>query len=76
MESEGERQILYDTLNLIYCTDELIYRKKTDLWTWRTDAWLPRGGGGSGVGWEFGVNGWLAWPWGGVRGGSVLGRAG
>ena len=42
--------------NLKYDTNELIYKTETDSQTQRTDLWLPRGAGGGGVDWEFGIS--------------------
>ena len=41
--------------NLKYGTSETIYKTETDSQAWRRDLWLPRGMGGSGMNWEFGV---------------------
>ena len=42
--------------NLKYETNELIYEIETDSQTQRTDLWLPRGWGGGGMDWEFGIS--------------------
>ena len=42
--------------NLKYNTNELIYEAETDPQTLETDWWLPKGRGGGGLDWEFGVS--------------------
>ena len=56
-EVRKRKTILYDITyiwSLIYGTNEPFHRKENR--TQRTDLWLPRGKGGSGMDWEFGVN--------------------
>ena len=57
-KSERERQIPYYITyiwNLMHDTNDPFHRKKNSC-SWRTELWLPRGRGGSGMDWEFGVN--------------------
>ena len=37
-------------------TNELIYRTETDSQTSKTNLRLPKGKGGEGINWEFGIN--------------------
>ena len=58
-KSERERQVPYDITymwDLKYGTNEPIYRPEIDSQTGRADLCLPRGRGGSGMDWEFGIS--------------------
>ena len=50
------RAIDHDSTWVLHTKDNRDNGNEDDKWTWRIDLWLPRGGGGSGVDWELGVN--------------------
>ena len=51
---------LYLESNHLYLESNIRHKRtfpqKRKSWTWRADLWLPRGGRGSGMDWELGVN--------------------